>query len=319
VVLGQNTHELVVRFLSALPLRSRPRLVTTDGEFHTLRRQLDRLAEERVTIVKVPARPVSTLAERVATAIDDRTAAALLSSVLYETAEIVPNLGLVQIACARHGAELLVDAYHHLNALPFDVGESGLDQAFVTGGGYKYCQLGEGNCFLRVPAGRDRMRPVVTGWFSEFDALADADRSSGGVRYGSGAARWAGATYDPTAHYRAAAVFGFFAARGLTPEHLRRVSQHQVGLLAARCAEPPLATRVRAVGVEGGGGLHGVAGFLALEVGDAAGVQRLLFERGVHSDHRGSVLRLGPAPYLTDGQLEEAAARLGEVLPEDPR
>src|SRR5436305_14851159 len=31
--LAANTHELVVRFLSALPLRQRPRLVTTAGEF----------------------------------------------------------------------------------------------------------------------------------------------------------------------------------------------------------------------------------------------------------------------------------------------
>ena len=46
--LAANTHELVIRFLSALPLRERPVLVTTDGEFHTLRRQLDRLAEEGV-------------------------------------------------------------------------------------------------------------------------------------------------------------------------------------------------------------------------------------------------------------------------------
>ena len=42
VALGQNTHELVIRLLSALPLDARPRLVTTDGEFHTIRRQLDR-------------------------------------------------------------------------------------------------------------------------------------------------------------------------------------------------------------------------------------------------------------------------------------
>src|SRR5688500_16965292 len=41
VALGQNTHELVARLLSALPLVRRPRLVTTDGEFHTIRRQLD--------------------------------------------------------------------------------------------------------------------------------------------------------------------------------------------------------------------------------------------------------------------------------------
>jgi hypothetical protein len=31
IALGNNTHELVVRWLSALPLKQRPRLVTTDG------------------------------------------------------------------------------------------------------------------------------------------------------------------------------------------------------------------------------------------------------------------------------------------------
>ncbi|MGH9262574.1 MAG: kynureninase, partial [Acidimicrobiales bacterium] len=66
IALGASTHELVVRFLSALPLRRRPRLVTTDGEFHTIRRQLDRLAEEGVEVVKVAALPAVTAAERMA-------------------------------------------------------------------------------------------------------------------------------------------------------------------------------------------------------------------------------------------------------------
>ena len=74
IALGQNTHELVTRWLSALPLRSRPRIVTTDGEFHTIRRQLDRLAEEGIEVVKVPARPAGALAERMAQAVDDRAA-----------------------------------------------------------------------------------------------------------------------------------------------------------------------------------------------------------------------------------------------------
>src|SRR5207247_7159879 len=67
IALGANTHELVVRFLSALPLRQRPRLVTTDGEFHTIRRQLDRLAEEGIEVVKVAAQPAATLADRKST------------------------------------------------------------------------------------------------------------------------------------------------------------------------------------------------------------------------------------------------------------
>src|SRR5687768_10777234 len=83
VALGQNTHELVTRWLSALPLRDRPRIVTTDAEFHSLRRQLDRLAEEPVTVVKITARPAGTLAARLAAAVDSRTAAVMVSSVLY--------------------------------------------------------------------------------------------------------------------------------------------------------------------------------------------------------------------------------------------
>src|SRR5213594_5126306 len=87
IALGQNTHELILLLLSALPLRERPRLVTTDGEFHTLRRQLDRLGEEGFDVVRVPARPADDLAERLARAVDDRTAGALVSSVLYDTDE----------------------------------------------------------------------------------------------------------------------------------------------------------------------------------------------------------------------------------------
>ena len=67
IALGANTHELVVRLLSALPLRTRPRLVTTDGEFHSIRRQLDRLEEEGLAIVRVPEAPLDSLATRART------------------------------------------------------------------------------------------------------------------------------------------------------------------------------------------------------------------------------------------------------------
>src|SRR5438046_4526431 len=108
--LGANTHELVVRWLSALPLGRRPRLVTTTGEFHSIRRQLDRLAEEGIAVVKVPALPATTLAERLAQALDDRTAAVLVSAVLYENAHIGPNLAAVLLAFRRGGTEFAVDA-----------------------------------------------------------------------------------------------------------------------------------------------------------------------------------------------------------------
>jgi kynureninase len=292
IALAPNTHEMVVRFLSALPLGKRPKLITTDGEFHTIRRQLDRLVEEGIEVVKVVSGPATTLAERLARAVDDRTAAVLVSAVLYTNAHIVPNLRAVLEACTRHGAELLVDAYHALNVVPFSLKKEGLEGAYVVGGGYKYCQLGPGNAFLRFPADT-RLRPVVTGWFSEFTDLSKAPL--GRVEYGPGPARFAGATYDFTSHYRGAAVFKFLEDRKLTPAKLRELSQHQVGILAAGL---------------GLGSVSHVAGFLAVPTTEAPEISRRLKEQDVWTDYRGNTLRLGPAPYITDAQLTAALQKM---------
>jgi kynureninase len=306
--LGANTHELVVKWLSALPLRKRPRIVTTDAEFHSVRRLMQRLEEEGVEVVRVMARPTLTVGERLAREVDDRVAAVIVSSVFYDSAERAGALAAAAESCERHGAELLVDVYHQLNVVPFSVREQGLERAFITGGGYKYCQLGEGNCFLRAPPDC-ALRPVITGWFAEFDALEAANPSA--VAYGPLSVRFAGATYDPTSHYRAAEVFDFFEAQGLTVESLREVSQHQIGLLRAAIDALGLPVeRLERTDVP----LERLGGFLALRSPQAAEIQRQLASRGVLTDARGEVLRLGPAPYLSDAQLHEAVRILGEVV-----
>jgi selenocysteine lyase/cysteine desulfurase len=310
IALGASTHELIVRLLSALPLGARPRLVTTDGEFHTIRRQLDRLAEEGIEIVRVAEQPVGSVTERLAAAVDDRTALVLVSKVFFDSGRIARDLGAVADRCARHGARLLVDAYHALNVVPFSIRDEGLGDAFVVGGGYKYCQLGEGNCFLRIPAACD-LRPVVTGWYSEFSALSGRDRS-GKVAYGAGGDRFAGATYDPASHYRGARVFRFFADEALPPALLREVSQHQIGVLAEAFdrldLDPKVVTRDRSAPLAESGG------FLALRAPDAGTLSQGLRARGVHTDSRGEVLRFGPAPYLSDAQLTRAMALLGQAV-----
>ncbi len=309
IALGTSTHELVVRWLSALPLGQRPRLVTTDGEFHSARRQLDRLGEAGIEVVKVAAHPAATLSARLADLVTDRTAAVIVSAVLYQDAHIVPHLGELLAACGQRGVELLIDVYHALNVVPVDLHAEHLDAAFIVGGGYKYCQLGEGNCFLRLPP-NCTMRPVITGWFSEFDALAAAP--GGAVAYGDGPARFAGSTYDPTSHYRAAAVFDFFGAQGLHPGLLREVSRHQVGLLARSFDELDADRAV--IRRETEVPLEAIGGFLALRAPRAAELGAALRQRGVWVDARGDYLRLGPAPYLSDVQLEAAIAVLKPLV-----
>jgi selenocysteine lyase/cysteine desulfurase len=311
LALGANTHELVVRFLSCLDLRGRPRLVTTSGEFHSLRRQLGRLAEAGVEVAWVAAEPVDTLAERLVAAVDERTAAVLASAVLFETARMVPRLDALAEGCARLDVELLVDAYHALGVMPFPIHDLGLAGAWVVAGGYKYLQLGEGNCVLRLPRHAEAMRPVITGWYAEFEDLAQPNEL---VSYGPGAQRFAGATYDPTSHYRAARVFRFFADQGLTPELLRQSYLHQLDVLrrAFDALDPAegVISRDRTTPPES------LGGFLALLTPHARQLQEALRARGVSSDSRGSYLRLGPAPYLADAQLETAVTALGDALRE---
>jgi kynureninase len=289
IALDQNTFGLVLRFLSALDLERRPRLVTTSGEFHTLRRLMARLAEEELLNIFVePARPAETLAERLAAEADRTTAAVLVSAVLFEDSRIVPGLDELARECREYEVELLVDVYHAFGVMRVPLPET----VWIIGGGYKYLQLGEGNCFLRLPPHADELRPRFTGWFSEFAELA-ADKRPGAVEYPKGGMRFAGATYDPTSHYRAARVFDFFAEQGLTPEALRENYIRQTTLLADALDVP--------------GAREDYGGFLALEVPNAEELSRLLANDGVMTDSRGRYLRLGPAPYLADSQLEAAA------------
>lgn len=302
IALGTSTHELVSRFLSALDLRSRPHLVTTTGEFHSMHRQLARLAEEGVEVTFVPAEPVSELASRLAAAVRDDTAALMVSSVLFETASVVPELGVAVEAAQQRGAQVLLDAYHAFNVVPFTVSDFGVDPIFVTAGGYKYAQWGEGCCWLRVPPDTS-LRPVYTGWFSDFSHLA-SERT--GVRYGARPAdRFAGSTYDPSSHYRARAVIEFFDRHELTVERLRALSLRQTerildGLEGHRVLTPREASRR--------------GGFVAVELEEPSKIVSALRARGIYADARGRILRLGPAPYVTDEEIDRALEVLREIV-----
>ena len=98
----------------------------------------------------------------------------------------------------------------------------------------------------------------------------------------------------------------------MTPDLLREVSRHQVGLIAERFdaldLDPGLLSRDRSIPLES------IAGFLVLRSPRAGLICRVLHDRGVFTDYRGDALRLGPAPYLSDAQIEEAITTLGRVV-----
>jgi len=300
IALAQNTHELVSRFLSALDW-SKPKIVTTDGEFHSMRRQLSRLEEESVEIVWVPSSPVDTLAERLSEAVDAKTAALMVSSVLFQNSAVVPHLGQAAEVALSHGCEVLFDAYHGFCALPNTTPEiSGLP-VFVVGGGYKYAQWGEGACWMRIPQSCG-LRPVYTGWFSDFAAL-DAVQS-GPIRYGETPAdRFAGSTYDPTSHYRAARVIDFFRAQGMDTDTLRQRSLAQTDRLIRGLDGFDVITPLSTAR----------GGFVSVRLENTDRVVAALRRQGVFVDARADILRLGPAPYTTDDEIDRAIAALKSI------
>lgn len=305
IAFAPNTHELVTRFLSALDLRARPHLVTTTGEFHSMDRQLRRLSEAGIAITWVDAAPADTLAERLAAAVTDTTAAVLVSSVLFETSTVVPGLPALAERARARGARMLVDAYHAWHIVPFTLADVGGEDVFVVSGGYKYAQWGEGTCFLRVPPGA--WRPVYTGWFAGFAELDEARDPSRPVGYATdGATAFAGSTYDPASFYRAAAVTRFARAHGLALEPLRALSIRQTSRIVSAAQQLGLTIASPLEPARRGG-------FVSIETPRASAMVDALRREGIFADARGHKLRLGPAPYVTDDEIDAGMAAVGRL------
>ena len=310
IALAGSVHALFVRFLSALPLDTRPRIVTSDAEYPSIARQLVRLAEAGIEVIFEPANPASTLVERLARHVNDKTAAVCASSVNFETGHQSLELDTLMSLCAAKGVELFVDAYHSVNVLSFSVQDYNLQQAFVVGGGAKYCQMGSGLAFMHVPEGRT-FKPLVTGWFGAFDPIVDEPALSPLV-YGEAGARFHGSGMDMLPVFRASRVFDYFNQRGLDPDFLDDVHHHQLELLSSTFKAFGFNSAV----IELSTSLEYMGGFLSFTSPHAKHLCEMMRDRGVHTDYRKHWLRMGPAPYLCDEQLQDAIHALEESVKE---
>jgi kynureninase len=308
IAFSPNTHDFVVRLLSCFPAGRPVRVLTTDAEFHSFSRQLDRMLETgRVVATRVAAEPFDTLEARVLSEVERAPFdLVFISHVLFNSG--VVSCAPVRIAEALEGRETLLvfDGYHSFMARPIDFGPVA-DRAFFLGGGYKYAMAGEGVCFMHAPKGR-APRPELTGWFAAFGALA---RPQGGVAYPEHAGRFLGSTFDPSGLYRFVNVMDMLAREGVTSailrEHARVLSDVFLEVLGNAT---PLQQRdlVLASADERRGQ------FLTYDFTDAAAVQARLQASNVITDVRGSRLRLSFGLYHGREDAIYAAKRIIEAL-----
>ncbi len=306
----ESTHFLMVSLLSSFDLKSKPKIITTDGEFHSMFRQLRRLEEEGLQVVSVPTTPDDDFAQRIIEEIDVNTSAIMLSRVYFETSLINSHLSEIAAAARVQGIPVIIDDYHGTNVVPLSIREEGLEDCFIMIGGYKYLQWGEANCFLRFPKDCE-LRPVITGWFASFSTL-DHPRNNDPVQYDSSDQRFASATYDPSSQFRAAKVVEFFEEQGLTPEVLRNQYERQVGMLRSLFLEKDF--NPEHIKFTHNEPLSSNGGFLSLTSPFARDLRADLLSRGIFTDARNQILRFGPAPYTTEAQIKAAIEELNISL-----
>ncbi len=307
----ESTHVLFVSWMSGLDLKNKPKIISTDGEFHSLFRQLHRLEEEGLEVTYVATDPDESFAERIISEIDDRTSAIMLSRVYFESSLINHHLTEIAQAARKHGVPVLIDDYHGTNVAPLSIREADLEDCFILIGGYKYLQWGEANCFLRFPKDCD-MRPAITGWFASFSTL-EKPRDNSPTHYDHSDQRFASGTYDPSSQYRAAKVVEFFEEQGLTKEILRDQYVQKVELLKKHFLDKDFDPSVIRLTHDKSIAEHN-GGFLSLTSPKAREIRAELLARDVFTDARDQMLRFGPAPYTTTTQIEDVMVALDEIV-----
>jgi kynureninase len=307
-----NTHALLCRILSCFPTDRPIRILTSDAEFHSFRRQAARLAEDgAVCLTSVAAEPCNTFAERFQAAA--RRASydlVFVSQVFFTNGATCGAIEDISAAVRDPETFIVIDGYHGFMALPTDLSNAAR-RVFYMAGGYKYAMAGEGVCFLHCPPGYGP-RPRDTGWFAEFGALAAEPGKA--VAYPRDGGRFSGATFDPVGMYRFHAVLGWLARRGLG---IAQVHAHATALMRRFLArleslDLPDIGRSDLVTPFGGGAAHG--NFLSFRTRAAAEIEKALAAVHVQADHRGDRMRFGFGLGLALDDVDAAIERMARAL-----
>ena len=311
IVFGPNTHSFLLRILSCIPAVSGANVLSTDGEFHSFTRQMDRLLEaDLVNLVRVPVEPFATFKDRFLTELKGRDDWDLvwLSHVFFNSGWVLSHNDLIEILSAVRSADTMaaIDGYHAFMAVPLELSGIG-SRAFYVGGGYKYAMAGEGVCFLHCPPGYGE-RPRDTGWYAEFGALGAARAEE--VAFGQDGSRFAGATFDPSGLYRFHAVLAWLDGLKLSVADMDAYCSDLQKRFVARLDSASGALSSRDLVVRD---VNACGRFLTLRTSEAARIERELAGENIIVDHRGDRLRIGFGIYQDQGDVDRLVTALKAI------
>jgi len=309
IAFAPNTHELLMRLFSARkpgPIE----VLTSDGEFHSFRRQAARWAEDGwVKLRVVPCEPFESFTARFLAAMREKAPdIAFLSHVMFRSGLRFDGVEELASYAAPQGAWVVLDLYHSFMAMPCDFA-SVADRVFLLGGGYKYAMAGEGAGYIHAPPGY-APRPSYTGWFADFVAM---EGKQAGVAYAEDGGRFLGATFDATGLYRFNAVRDMLAREGVdTGAITARVAALRAqleGAIAAGEAGPLSEALLLQPNAHGPN-----ARFLALRHANALAWKQQLMAADIITDARDDVLRIGLGLYHDEADIPAFCAAAKRAL-----
>ncbi|MDO9181616.1 MAG: aminotransferase class V-fold PLP-dependent enzyme [Bacteriovorax sp.] len=217
IVFAPNTHEFIYRLLSCFDVRKKINVLTTDSEFYSFDRQINRMSEDAlIDVEKIATFPFDDFEDRFIERIKSKSYDMIFfSHVFFNSGMVVKNLKKIIDAVKDSQTMIVIDGYHGFMALPTNLSEIE-SRVFYLSGSYKYAQGGEGCCFLHVPQ-NSSYRPIYTGWFAGLDELSNISNT---VSYPNSGLRFAGSTMDFAALYRLNAVLNLFQSENLSVEKI---------------------------------------------------------------------------------------------------
>lgn len=319
ICFAPNTHDFVARLFSCLDSGKRNlRILSTDSEFHSFRRQLRRYLElPNVDAEIVSVEPFASFEERFSECAAQTPAYDLvfLSQVFFNSGFVVNNLEGVLESCLKSDALVVVDGYHAFMAVPFSLAK--LEQrVFYLAGGYKYAQAGEGACFMYVP-NNCQLRPLDTGWFAYYESLESPiekiEKGGTPVDYSTHGHRFAGATFDPSGIYRLNAALDVLQQSGLSVQTIHAYVQELQKYFLTVLQRAKLSYLSLPQLVFDSLERHGH--FFSFRTSKAPQICRALEQRKVITDYRGDILRFGFGLHQDKSDIDRLFARMLELQP----
>lgn len=215
---GHNSHELVTKIMSTVldrlitaypnpksnpstsPVASAPpsplpfRILTTDTEFYSITRQLNRLLSLQSSLVNVevvPAEPTDTFEERFRQTLEASEAGfdfIYCSVITYTQLTLIRDLpifvaGLNETIARKqddavadanpnknsgYRNTIIIDAYHSFAAMPVCI--KGMNAIYLAGS-LKHACAGANLAFAILPSSQADLEPLITGWLADQSVL----------------------------------------------------------------------------------------------------------------------------------------------------